>query len=179
MMASWEKNPQHTEPNLMDGRYQVIMLSHSQAKRHASISFISGRNSAMLSASSLKHNLQRHLQYSQFGIKDKNLPVTGFVQVWELFYKTSRSQALFRYENRSTKPPGHRLCSGMRIVLQNLPVTGFVQVWELFYKTSRSQALFRYENCSTKSPGHRLCSGMRIVLQNLPVTGFVQVWELF
>ena len=35
----------------------------------------------MLSASSLKHNLQRHLQYSQFGIKDKNLPVTGFVQV--------------------------------------------------------------------------------------------------
>ena len=41
----------------------------------------SGRSSAMLSASSLKHNLQRHLQYSQFGIKDKNLPVTGFVQV--------------------------------------------------------------------------------------------------
>ncbi|KAL5248620.1 hypothetical protein ACHWQZ_G017712 [Mnemiopsis leidyi] len=40
-----------------------------------------GRNSAMLSASSLKHNLQRHLQYSQFGIKDKNLPVTGFVQI--------------------------------------------------------------------------------------------------
>ena len=110
----------------------------------------------------------------------QNLSVTGFVQVWELFYKISRLQALFRYEN----------CS------KNLPVTGFVQVWELFYKTSRLQALFRYENCSTKPPGHRLCSGMTVrelfykisrlqalfryenCSKNLPVTGFVQVWEL-
>ena len=56
-----------------------MFLNFTRAVHVPSFS-LPGRN-AKLSAASLKHNLQRHLQYSQFGIKDKNLPVTGSVQV--------------------------------------------------------------------------------------------------